>query len=342
MAENNDKIEKSMFEYDEEFYKNIELMEKDEKEIIPLIIQWLSPTSIVDFGCGEGKWLREVLEQNGAIDILGIDGSYVNKERLKIPKGKFIAADLRRSIFLKRKFDLAISTEVAEHLEEIYSDVFIDNIVRSSDNILFSAAVPGQGGTNHINEQWQSYWIQKFEKRGYYCDYSVRNYFWNKVEIKSWRKQNLLFFSKNRRRIAPDNELLNVVHPEEFIRCKKTQDRLRARVTELETYIRLDSAIVKCIKPDKKIVIYPYGVNGKLCEKILLSKYCINNYIISDNKAVVYNKKIFKAEQLQDLKDEILVIETCNNPLLHNEVLKEIQKYVKKESIYSAFEITGT
>ena len=182
-----------MFEYSEEFYKNIEEIKADEKIIMPLIMQWISPDSIVDFGCGGGLWLAEVLRQKKEIDILGMDGYYA-KQSIRIPEDKFMAVDLRKPIFLERKFDLAISTEVAEHLEEQYADVLVDSMTRAADEILFSAAVPGQLGTHHINEQWQSYWIDKFEERGYYCDYSVRNYFWGDKRINSWRRQNLLFF----------------------------------------------------------------------------------------------------------------------------------------------------
>lgn len=330
-----------MFQYDKEFYKVVEKLGNDEEIIIPKIVQWLSPKSVVDFGCGEGIWLREILRQDGKIDILGIDGSYIDQKRLKISKDKFMAADLRQEVMLKRKFDLAISTEVAEHIEEKYTDVFMDNLTKASDQVLFSAAVPGQTGIHHVNEQWQSYWVKKFEDRGYYCDYSVRNYFWNEMKINSWRKQNLMFFSKYKTNIAPDKYLIDIVHPEEAIRRQRDFEKSvnDNYLMLLEKYIKLDLAITKLVKENKKIAIYPYGFNGHICENILLLKYKKKDYIIVDNK--IKSKKVITAKQLKEVDNKILVLNTCNNPLIYNEVKENIKKYVDEKYIYNVFDEIG-
>lgn len=333
-----------MFQYDEDFYKLIEETEMDEKIIIPLIIQWLSPKSIVDFGCAEGAWLGEVLHQNSEISVLGLDGDYVNRKRLKIPEQNFQPVDLRQPISLDDKFELAISTEVAEHLEQEFVDIYIDNITKAADQILFSAAVPEQGGTHHVNEQWQSYWVEKFKNRGYYCDYSVRNYFWNEPRISSWRRQNLLFFSKVKKSIAPIKKLIDVIQPEEEIRRRKRSEKIliegmRYYILNPEVYIKLDQMIAELINHNKKIVIYPYGKNGKLCEKILLWKYGVEDYIIADNKIDIKEKKIYKAESLKKMANRISVIDTCSNSCIHKEILEHIQEYVNTENIYSVFEV---
>ena len=65
------------------------------------------------------------------------------------------------------KYDLAISLEVAEHLSPSRSCGFIDDLTNLSDVVLFSAAIPMQGGTNHINEQPISYWANLFLERGF-------------------------------------------------------------------------------------------------------------------------------------------------------------------------------
>lgn len=332
-----------MFQYNEEFYKFIEERNREEQIIMPLIMQWISPKSIVDFGCGEGGWLGEALHQNGNIDVLGMDGAYVNRERLKIPKENFRAVDLRENILIERQFDLAISLEVAEHLEQESADVFINNITTASDQVLFSAAIPGQGGEHHVNEQWQSYWIEKFENRGYYCDFSVRNYFWGEPRLSIWRKQNLLFFSKEKRNIAPERQLIDVVHPEEFLEKTRIFEKtLNHYIFYPEIAFRLIQVIEKLIGRDKKIVLYPYGHNGRLCEKILRDKYKIKDYILTDNMVMENEKKILTARQLKNIADKIVVIDTCSNQSVHKEVLDEILKYVSEENIYSAFDIEGT
>ena len=206
-----------MSEYDISFYK---MMEESSKaaafEMLTPIIRLLNPRSVYDFGCGEGVWLKVVKSLNENIDILGFDGEYVLKDNLKIPEECFVTCDLSR-VMKGYKCDLALSIEVAEHIEEQYSDVFIDNIVNCSDNILFSAAIPGQGGIHHVNEQFQEYWIKKFEERGYTVDLSVRNYFWNNNRITPWRKQNILFFSKKGICLFPDAKpISSIVHPDMF------------------------------------------------------------------------------------------------------------------------------
>lgn len=329
-----------MFKYDEDFYKYIEQTEQDEKIIMPLIMQWILPKSIVDFGCAEGAWLREAQALNNDVDILGLDGDYVDRKRLKIHEEKFMPIDLRQNILLNRRFDLAISTEVAEHLEEEFADIFVDNIVRAADQVLFSAAIPNQGGVHHVNEKWQSYWIQKFVERGYYCDYSVRNYFWNETRISSWRRQNLLFFSKEKKQIAPERPLMDIVHPEEMIRKQKVlEKKVDHYIFNAEIPARLDETIKLLVKQNKQIVIYPYGMNGRLCEMILREKYGVEDYILADNKVAETGKNVFTAAQLKEKADAVFVIDTCKNPLIHEEVLNEIQKYVNVENIYSAFEI---
>lgn len=330
-----------MFEYDETFYKNIEETKADEKIIMPLIMQWISPDSIVDFGCGGGLWLDEAVRQKIQIDILGIDGSYAKKS-IRIPEEKFMAADLRYPIILKRKYDLAISTEVAEHLEEQYADTLVDSIARAADQILFSAAVPGQHGTHHINEQWQSYWIDKFEKRGYYCDYSVRNYFWDDERINSWRRQNLLFFSRRDINIAPAKKIIDVIHPEERPRIEHENlyERLAHYILHPYIYAMLDKAVAKLVRSSKYIAIYPYGINGQLCEAILKAKYGVIDYVLVDNIVKMEGKKIFTAEELSriDNIEQICVINTCSNPNVYKEVLECINKYFDIDKIYSVFE----
>lgn len=330
-----------MFKYDDMFYKIIE-KEMDEKIIMPLIIEWTSPKSVIDLGCAEGAWLREVLHQDPQIEILGVDGDYIKRERLKIPVEKFMAADLQKPIVLERKFDLAISTEVAEHLEERFINVYLDNIAKASEQVLFSAAVPGQGGTNHVNEQWQSYWIEKFMRKGYHCDYSIRDYFWDEERINSWRRQNLLFFSKKGTALAPAKQLKNVIHPEERIRIEKDlerkfEDDMRYFISHPEVYIKLEQTIKRLLAKNKKIVIYPYGRNGRLCEQILYAKYNVKEYIIADNKAVIEGKRIYRAEELEKQRENICVIDTCGNELIHEEVLEEIQQYVEVSDIYTVF-----
>ena len=126
------------------------------RQIIPLVLNWVRANSVVDVGCGTGSWLATVREC-GNDDIIGVDGDYVYQSQLEIPRATFVARDLTRPVDLGRSFDLAISLEVAEHLPAPCASTFVASLVKLAPIVLFSAAIPGQGGTDHVNEQWQDY-----------------------------------------------------------------------------------------------------------------------------------------------------------------------------------------
>ena len=178
----------------------------------------------VDFGCGVGTWLS-VLKNKGAMDVLGLDGMWVNRDLLEISKNEFKQVDFEAPITLTKKYDLAISLEVAEHISQNNAEQFVNSLAMASDFILFSAAILLQGGTNHINEQWQSYWCELFSKKGYKCFDFIRNEIWHEKKIPVSYRQNVLFYAKESlidklelfEKITKDMVSLNVVHPESYL-----------------------------------------------------------------------------------------------------------------------------
>jgi SAM-dependent methyltransferase len=164
--------------------------------VVPVIMEKLKPTTVLDVGCGIGTWLSEFTKHN--VQVKGIDGDYVNKELLEkyLDIKDFIIRDLSNPFDIEQKFDLVISLEVAEHLPESSADDFIESLARHGNNILFSAAVPNQDGQNHLNEQWQSYWVRKFQQRGYKVYDWLRPLIWENSDVDFWYRQNVLFFSK--------------------------------------------------------------------------------------------------------------------------------------------------
>ena len=189
-------------------------------EVVPIIIELIQPKSILDVGCGIGTWLQ-AFNQFGIKDYLGVDGSYVDKNLLKISDEFFRARDLRKLWDLNRKFDLVISLEVAEHLESEYAEHFVTTLVNHSDVIVFSAAIPGQSGQNHINEQWLSYWQEKFDKVGYILHDVIRPRIWTNEKVDIWYKQNMVIFCKqghplNQKLKETSSGYIDVVHPDMF------------------------------------------------------------------------------------------------------------------------------
>lgn len=208
---------------------------KSAEIIVPEIIKLLKFDSVLDVGCGIGTWLH-VFNQKGIKDFLGIDGDFLDRELLSkyISADQFKSVDLEKPFDLGRKFDLAISLEVAEHLNEASADNFVDSICRHADTVIFSAAIPGQGGQNHINEQWPSYWIKKFEDRGYLVYDMLRPIIWTSNEIEPWYKQNILVFSKNRL-IVNQNHQFDIVHPQYWHQVNKNLENYERRLGRIKS-----------------------------------------------------------------------------------------------------------
>lgn len=163
------------------------------RKVLPVVLSRIRCQSLLDVGCGVGPWVAAALEL-GITDALGIDGDWVSPALLLVPENCFRPCDLARPIDLRRKFDLVVCMEVAEHLKPPSADVLVDNLVRHGDVILFSAAIPGQGGTNHVNEQWPDYWAEKFARRGYRQLDILRAATWNDAQIPSCYRQNAYVF----------------------------------------------------------------------------------------------------------------------------------------------------
>lgn len=153
----------------------------------------LAPQSVLDLGCGRGVWLDE-WHRAGVATVHGVDGDYVNRDTLAIPVDSFSAKDLTRPIDLGRRFDLAQSLEVGEHLPLEASDALVDSLTRSADRVLFSAAVVGQGGEFHVNEQPLSFWQDKFEDRGYRAYDCIRPHLGDRTDVEPWYRYNAVLY----------------------------------------------------------------------------------------------------------------------------------------------------
>lgn len=153
--------------------------------------------SAVDLGCGVGIWLAE-LQMRGA-QVRGFDGPWVDLDALRIGRNRFEQRDLAQPMQVNERVDLAISLEVAEHLPSSIAPIFVGNLVSLSDFVLFSAAVPGQGGTHHVNERWPSYWRELFAQRGYVLVDLFRPTFWGEGRIPYWYRQNTFLYVRRER-----------------------------------------------------------------------------------------------------------------------------------------------
>jgi SAM-dependent methyltransferase len=161
--------------------------------VVPRLLELFSARSVVDVGCGVGTWLKAFADA-GIEDYLGLDGAYVPHALLKIPSERFRATDIAQLTDVGRRFDLACSLEVAEHLPASSADSLVKALVAAAPVVLFSAAIPGQGGIDHVNEQWQSYWYERFKAHGYVAVDCIRPFVFNDARIEWWYRQNIVVY----------------------------------------------------------------------------------------------------------------------------------------------------
>jgi SAM-dependent methyltransferase len=203
------------------------LTDSSAETVLRTLMEIFAPQSVLDVGCGDGRWLRQCLKL-GVQSATGVDGPWTDLKSLVIPRDCFIVQNLEQRFSLSRKFDLVLSLEVAEHVAPASSEGFIANLVAHGDCVLFGAAIPYQGGFRHINERWQSFWAEAFAHHRYQVFDLFRSRIWNSEAIHFWYKQNmLLYINVERADLLATAETylrknavyqlpLDVVHPEKY------------------------------------------------------------------------------------------------------------------------------
>jgi hypothetical protein len=212
-----------MTSYDSTFFDYVNVGSvRSARELLPILREAIKPRSVLDVGCGQGAWLS-VWKEQGVDDITGIDGDYVDRSRLIFPADSFVAQDLTTGFNLGRRFDLAMSLEVAEHLPPSSAAAFVAGLVAHSDLVFFSAAQKGQGGDNHVNEQGLEYWRELFAEHNYIPFDYVRPRVAGNGRIEAWYRYNpILYVAPNaynrlpdgvQRSRVPDNQPIKDVSP---------------------------------------------------------------------------------------------------------------------------------
>jgi hypothetical protein len=183
------------------------------RALLSRLLAMYRPASLLDAGCGLGFWLQACAE-HGISDYLGVDGVEIPSERLRFPPAAFRRVDLRKAWDLRRRFDIALCLEVAEHIEEEFSDTLIASLVKHADRVLFSAACPGQVGQHHVNGQWPEYWQARFNRHGFACSDAFRWTIWDDARIDPWYRQNIFVAELRPRDAGGEPRIKRVVHPD--------------------------------------------------------------------------------------------------------------------------------
>ena len=169
--------------------------------------------SVVDVGGGVGTWLA-ICHELGATSTTLVEGPWVRDATQVFEPTRVHLQDLEEPLAPIGKFSLAMCLEVAEHLSEARAHSLVADLTRLSDQILFSAALPGQTGVGHVNEQWLTYWVRLFQQFGFEFEDTIRPAIWEDKSVEWWYRQNVVIFRKssNVGGSQPDSPI-DIVHP---------------------------------------------------------------------------------------------------------------------------------
>lgn len=225
--------------YDDEFFAYHEdAALASARTIVPLLLRLVQPASVVDVGCGRGAWLR-VFQEHGVSVVRGFDGGHIDRSKLLIDPDRFTAVDLAAHLRLEGPYDLALCLEVVEHLPPKAGRLLVQALTAAAPLVLFSAAVPGQGGTSHINEQWPWYWDGLFLQHGFQRLDPIRRHVRQNQQVKWWYRQNLVLYANGLHVIdspaLQEEALLSASAPFEWVHLQVVTRRasFRALLREL-------------------------------------------------------------------------------------------------------------
>lgn len=177
--------------YDSGFYEEVrDGAARSAAAVVPMLVDTFKPTTVIDVGCGEGWWGYQFALHG--CTVTGVDG---HAEATVLPAG-YLRHDLRTDLPSLGRYDLAVCLEVAEHLPPERAPGLIADLCDLADTVVFSAAIPGQGGTGHVNEQWPEYWCTKFGQHDYAVSGALRWLIWSDDRVENWYRQNLLVATK--------------------------------------------------------------------------------------------------------------------------------------------------
>lgn len=163
--------------------------------VAEIVWRYFQPKSVIDLGCGLGFFLAGCATRGA--EVQPVDADWVAPLETEVAKESYILHDLNQPFTSATRYDLAASIECAEHLEPHRSRDFVAELCALSDVVLFSAGIPGQGGSGHINLRWQTFWARAFADQGYKCYDPVRRRMAARDDALDWYAQNILLYVKD-------------------------------------------------------------------------------------------------------------------------------------------------
>ena len=205
--------------------------------IADAIVSRIQPTSVLDAGCAMG-FLVEALRDRG-VEAYGVDISEyaIAAVREDIRPHCWVGSITEE---LPRRYDLIVTIEVLEHLDETSGRDALANLARHSDDILFSSSPDDLEEATHANVRPTEYWAQRFLEQGL-----LRDSDWEpRGGLPAWairfRRQPTDLHST-----LSTYERLAYRQVRESVALREELARLTDRVAELERFLSDREAIIR-------------------------------------------------------------------------------------------------
>lgn len=175
----------------------------------PNLASWISnylyndrDKQLIDFGCGMGDYLKK-LHSDGFTNLYGFEGEvrdgspdFVQSWDLTNPMENYNNYDI-----LKKNAYNTMCLEVGEHIPKQYESIFLNNITTLTTNkIILSWAIIGQGGDGHVNCMNNGEVILKMNELGfdYLEDDSINARNSVSIAIAPWFSNTIMIFQRKK------------------------------------------------------------------------------------------------------------------------------------------------
>lgn len=139
-------------------------------DLANFIVHNVSPLSVLEFGSGLGHLSRYIVEHMQLNKVYCIEPVIKSDLYDEIRGPRLINIDIFTDTYppeIQQDFDLVLSIEVAEHIDQNKHDELFDFLTSHSNNwLIFSGAHVDQGGHGHISERPESEWREEIVNRG--------------------------------------------------------------------------------------------------------------------------------------------------------------------------------
>jgi len=129
--------------------------------------------SILDLGCGRGRWSKEYAKRGAKVTGVDISPEAINLVAAEMPQHAFVSADIATVDFPHRSFDVVNSVTVLQHMPDCKQRIVLNRIsswVRPGGYVVLLENVLAFD-VPHVFPHRGEEWIERVEATGLRCIY---------------------------------------------------------------------------------------------------------------------------------------------------------------------------